>query len=211
MARPHLQSRSRLVVVTVAVAVLAAPFVAAWISSPSVADLEVRLAARERATGVARPMPLNRVSLFLREAVVATEDERFYSNHGIDLIGIGRAIPYDIGHLSLSQGASTITDQLAKLVYLGGNDHSPWRKLEDLALSVQISTRFTKEQVLDAYLNSAYFGSGAYGVANAASRYFGRVPARLNLAQASAERIRPVRAPACRPPAPGRCAPLAGS
>jgi penicillin-binding protein 1A len=145
----------------------------------------MRLAARERATGVRRSVALEDVSLSLREAIVATEDERFYHNHGVDLIGIARAIPYDLGHLSLAEGASTITDQLAKLLYLNGSDHSPWRKLEDLALSLRISTRFTKEQILDAYLNTVYFGNGAYGIAEAAQTYFGRAPARLDLAQAS--------------------------
>ena len=61
------------------------------------------------------------------QAVVATEDERFYRHDGIDAIGILRAIPYDVSHFSLAEGASTITEQLAKLVYLGGNDHNPWR------------------------------------------------------------------------------------
>lgn len=150
--------RLRLLVPGLLVAALAALLGAAWVAAPAIDSLGVRLAAREQATGVRHPVPLQRVAPVMREAIVATEDERFYSNHGIDLLGIARAIPYDIAHLSFAQGASTITDQLAKLLYLNGNDHSPWRKLEDLALALKISTHYSKEQVLDAYLNSAYFG-----------------------------------------------------
>jgi membrane peptidoglycan carboxypeptidase len=160
-------------------------FAAAWLASPSPGNLGARLAARERATGVVRSVPLARIALSMRQAIVATEDERFYQNHGVDLLGIARAIPYDVVHFSFAQGASTITDQLAKLLYLNGNDHSPWRKLEDLALSLRISTSYSKEQVFRAYLNSVYFGDGAYGIANAARRYFGIVPGHLDLAQPS--------------------------
>jgi membrane peptidoglycan carboxypeptidase len=165
--------------------VLAALLAATWLAAPRAQNLTGRLAARERATGVTVSVPLPRVSLFLRDALVATEDERFYRNHGIDLIGIARALPYDVVHLSFAEGASTITDQLAKLLYLNGNDHSVWRKLEDLAVALRISTRYSKEQVLDAYLNSVYFGHGAYGIDAASERYFGLPPGRLTLAQGS--------------------------
>lgn len=163
----------------------AALLVTVWLAAPRAQNLDARVAAREHTTGVTVAVPLSRVSLFVREALVATEDERFYRNHGIDLIGIARALPYDVAHLSFAQGASTITDQLAKLLYLNGNDHSLWRKLEDLAIALRISTRYSKEQVLDAYLNSAYFGHGAYGIDAASERYFGVPPSRLSLAQGS--------------------------
>lgn len=157
---------------------------AAWAAAPPVGNLQGRLASRERATG-AVDLPLARIAPVMRNAIVATEDERFFQNHGVDLLGIARAIPYDLSHFSFAQGGSTITDQLAKLLYLEGNDHSPWRKLEDLALSLKISTRYSKDEVLAAYLDSAYFGDGAYGVDGAARRYFGVPPATLSLAQAS--------------------------
>ena len=128
---------------------------------------------------------LSRVSPWLRDAVVATEDERFYRHHGVDLIGVLRAVPYDLFHLSFAQGASTITEQVAKLLYLNGNDHSPWRKLEDAAAAVKLENRYDKEQILGAYLNSVYFGEGAYGVWRASSRYFAVSPRSLDLAQAS--------------------------
>ena len=88
-------------------------------------------------------------------------------------------------HLSFAQGASTITEQVAKVLYLNGNDHSPWRKLEDAAVAVKLEDRYDKEQILGAYLNSVYFGEGAYGVWRASRRYFGVSPRSLDLAQAS--------------------------
>jgi penicillin-binding protein 1A len=121
----------------------------------------------------------------MREAVVATEDERFYRHHGIDIIGVIRALPYDVVHLSFAQGASTITEQLAKVLYLAGNDHTPWRKLEDATVALKLEGRYSKEQILAAYLNSAYFGEGAYGVWAASNRYFGVSPRKLGRARAT--------------------------
>jgi membrane peptidoglycan carboxypeptidase len=158
--------------------------VSAWLTSPTPSGLADRVAARLEGTG-GRQVDLNAISPLLREAVVATEDERFYRHHGIDLIGVMRALPFDISHLSLAQGASTITEQVAKVLYLDGNDHNPWRKLQDAAVAWKLENRETKQRILAAYLNSAYFGDGAYGVWAAAERYFGARPRDLNLSQAS--------------------------
>jgi hypothetical protein len=165
-------------------AAAAAAFAAAWIASPPPTGLGGRVQARLRGTG-GRPVPLSRVAPILREAVVATEDERYYRHHGIDVVGVLRALPYDLVHLSLAQGASTITEQVAKVLYLGGSDHSPWRKLEDATLALKLEGRYDKEQILAAYLDSAYFGEGAYGIRAASERYFGVPPWRLGPAQAS--------------------------
>jgi penicillin-binding protein 1A len=96
-----------------------------------------------------------------------------------------RAVAYDASHLTLSQGGSTLTEQLAKVLYLGGNDGSPWRKLQDAAIAMRLESELSKQQILELYLNSVYFGDGAYGVGAASERYFGVAPAHLNLARAS--------------------------
>ena len=157
---------------------------AAWLTSPSGGGLGPRVSARLRA-GSGRPVALDRIAPILRQAVVATEDERFYRHHGVDLIGVLRALPYDLAHFSLAQGASTITEQVAKILYLRGNDHTLWRKLEDAAVALKLEGRYGKEQLLAAYLNSVYFGNGAYGVRAASRGCFAVEPNRLTLPQAS--------------------------
>ena len=114
---------------------------------PAATNLQARVELRLRDTG-GRPVVVSAVAPILRQAVVATEDERFYRHHGIDMIGVIRALPYDLVHLSFAQGASTITEQVGKLLYLGGNDHSLWRKLEDATLALKLEDRYTKEQIL---------------------------------------------------------------
>ena len=166
-----------------AAAVAGALFAAAWLAAPAPTGLDARVQARLPASRDA--VPLDRVAPLLREAVVATEDERFYRHDGVDLLGVARALPYDVAHASLAQGASTITEQVAKLLYLGGSDRSPWHKLEDAALALKLEGRYTKEEILAAYLNAAYFGEGATGVRAASERYFGVAPAALTPAQAS--------------------------
>src|SRR5262245_20367007 len=121
----------------------------------------------------------------MREAVVAAEDERFWRHHGIDAIGLLRAAAYDVSHLSLRQGASTITEQLGKDLYLDGNDHSPVRKVEDAVVALRLESHLSKDQILELYLNEVYFGSGAVGVDEASERYFGIPPSQLSLADAS--------------------------
>jgi membrane peptidoglycan carboxypeptidase len=157
---------------------------AAWFASPPAVALGRRVETRLRGTG-GRAIQLSQMPLILQHAVVATEDERFYRHHGIDVIGVLRALPYDVTHLSFAEGASTITEQLAKVLYLGGNDHNPWRKLEDAAVAVKLETRYSKARILSAYLNSAYFGEGAYGVEAAAERYFGIPAGALDPSQAT--------------------------
>jgi membrane peptidoglycan carboxypeptidase len=173
-----------LLVVASLVAALVALLATAWLASPAGTGLPARVQSRLRGAG-GRAVPLSAVPLVLREAVVATEDERFYQHQGVDLIGVIRALPYDLVHLSLAQGASTITEQVAKILYLQGNDHNPWRKLEDATVALKLEQRYSKEQILAAYLNSAYFGEHAYGIWAASEQYFATTPQRLTLAQAT--------------------------
>jgi membrane peptidoglycan carboxypeptidase len=130
-------------------------------------------------------VPLGQIAPALRQAVVATEDERFYQHRGVDIIGVIRALPYDLVHLTFAQGASTITEQAAKTLYLNGNDHNPWRKLEDAAVALKLEQHYTKEEILAAYLNSVYFGDNAYGVWAASNRYYATTPTRLTTGQAT--------------------------
>jgi len=116
----------------------------------------------------------------LINAVVATEDRRFFSHFGVDVFGIFRA--YIVNHKAgrIVQGGSTITQQLAKLLFLN-SQRTFKRKIQEILLAVQLERHFTKEQILTFYLNRAYFGSGSYGVGNAARHYFGKDVAQLNL------------------------------
>lgn len=157
---------------------------AAWLSSPDPTALPQLVETRVRDLG-GRAIPLRTMPPILQHAVVATEDERFYRHHGIDILGVMRALPYDLTHFSFAEGASTITEQVAKVVYLGGDDHNPWRKLEDAAVALKLENRYGKATILAAYLNSAYFGERSYGVQAAAERYFGIPAHALDRAQAT--------------------------
>jgi len=157
-----------------AVAVLAAFFVPSaatlWNITPDVSDIQQRVAA----LATARNVPLlgeDDVPKTLAEAVVATEDERFYSHHGIDSIGLGRAVLYDVVNVCLCQGGSTITEQLVKDVYLGGSDLGR-NKLYDMALALKAERVLSKSRIMADYLSEITTGFGIYGVTAAACAYF---------------------------------------
>ncbi len=156
---------------------------AAWLDTPAPSALRARIEARLPAG--AGTVPLRRISPAMRDAMVAAEDEHFYRNDGVDFDGLGRALAYDASHLTASQGASTITEQLAAILYLDPDDASPWEKLREAALALRLESRYSKPRILDAYLNSVYFGAGATGIGAASRRYFAVPPSGLSLAQAS--------------------------
>ncbi len=116
----------------------------------------------------------------LINAVVATEDRRFFSHHGIDIFGIARAYSVNKKAGRIVQGGSTITQQLAKMLFLT-SDRTFKRKIQEILLAFQLERQFTKEQILAFYFNRAYFGSGNNGVGAAAKFYFGKDVALLNL------------------------------
>ena len=167
--------------VGVVVALIAPSAATLWVSSPDVSDIQQRVKALTASYGV----PLlseYEVPKLLAEAVVATEDERFYEHHGIDSIGLGRAVLYDIVNVCLCQGGSTITEQLVKDVYLGGSDRG-YNKVEDLALALKAERVLTKGQIMADYLSEITTGLARYGVTAAACAYF-RAPLRgLTLGQ----------------------------
>ncbi|WP_274365261.1 transglycosylase domain-containing protein [Paenibacillus thermotolerans] len=109
----------------------------------------------------------------LEEAVVATEDQRFGEHSGIDLWSIGRAIYKDILHRDLVEGGSTITQQVAKNMFLTA-DKTFFRKATEMSMALALENNFTKEQILEMYLNRIYFGNGTYGVKAAAKYHFGK-------------------------------------
>ncbi|MGV2883528.1 transglycosylase domain-containing protein [Paenibacillus taichungensis] len=108
----------------------------------------------------------------LKQAFLATEDRRFYNHDGLDFIGIGRAVVQDVLHMNLSQGGSSITQQLARNLYLNG-DKTLVRKVNEMSIAMAMEKRFSKDELLELYLNHIYMGRQQYGVKVAAWRYFG--------------------------------------
>jgi len=127
---------------------------------------------------------LEQMSPWLPKAVVAIEDRRFYEHPGIDPIGIARALVQDLKAGHIVQGGSTISQQLAKLAFLSP-ERSLARKVKEALYALWIEARFSKSEILDAYLNRVYLGSGAYGVDAAARRYFAKPAGQLSLAEAA--------------------------
>ncbi len=110
----------------------------------------------------------------LAKAFVAVEDERFYEHNGADLKGLGRALAVDILTMSPKEGASTITMQVARNVILNNREKTFLRKVNEIALAYNLERKYTKEQILEAYLNYIYLGNGVSGVQMASKIYFGK-------------------------------------
>jgi penicillin-binding protein 1A len=152
------------------VAVVLPSLVTAWVLTPSAADIQQRVRERTDTLGVVL-LRQDEVPKVLAQAVVATEDESFYSHHGIDSIGLGRALLYDATNFCACQGGSTITEQLAKDVYLGGSDLG-YNKLEDLILALKVEQVIGKQQILADYVSVIPTGLNRYGVSAASCAYF---------------------------------------
>ncbi|MGH7776239.1 MAG: transglycosylase domain-containing protein [Candidatus Dormibacterales bacterium] len=143
-----------------------------WLLAPSTSDIQARVdaAAARHHDPVLAP---GEVPPVLAQAVVATEDERFYQHHGIDVIGLARSLWFDVSHRCACQGGSTITAQLGKDMYLGGSDRG-LKKLEELVLAVKIETTISKQRILADYLSEIPTGPGLYGVTAASCAYYRR-------------------------------------
>ena len=129
-------------------------------------------------------VPFDKVSNYFVNALISREDTRFYQHHGVDPIGIARAVVRNLFLGGFREGASTITQQLARNSFpLGGKNLH--RKLVEAALAFRIETELTKEEILEAYMNRIYFGSGTYGIEAASQTYFGKPASRLNLQEAA--------------------------
>ncbi|MTB89469.1 penicillin-binding protein [Aeromicrobium senzhongii] len=120
----------------------------------------------------------------MRDAVVAAEDRTFWENRGIDLRGIVRAARNNATSGSITGGGSTITQQYVKILYLN-QERSYTRKVKEAILSVKIHNQLTKQEILEGYLNTIYYGNGSYGVEVASRTYFGKPAAKLNIGQAA--------------------------
>ncbi|MDI1471763.1 MAG: PBP1A family penicillin-binding protein [Thermodesulfovibrio sp.] len=118
-------------------------------------------------------VPYYEIPDIIKKAFISAEDVRFYRHPGVDIIGIMRALYRDIKAGSIVEGGSTITQQLAKMLFLKP-ERSITRKIKEAILSIQIEKKYTKDEILGLYLNQAYFGNRAYGIAAAAEAYFGK-------------------------------------
>ncbi len=121
---------------------------------------------------------------YLPQAFIAIEDRRFHSHFGVDPVGIARAAFANILHRGVSQGGSTLTQQLAKNLFLT-QERTVQRKLQEVELALWLEHKYSKNEILELYLNRVYFGSGAYGVDAAAQRYFGKSARNVTLAEAA--------------------------
>lgn len=152
---------------------------------PNVKILAVdgRLLANRGVTG-GEAVGLHEMSPYIPQAVIAIEDRRFYSHWGVDPIGIGRALVENVIEGELTQGGSTLTQQLAKNLFLS-SDRTIERKVQEVLLALWLEQKYTKDQILEMYLNRVYFGSGAHGVEAASRRYFNKSARDVTLPEAA--------------------------
>ena len=129
-------------------------------------------------------VPVEELPAYVPKAFIAIEDRRFYSHFGVDPIGLARAVVANVLHRGVAQGGSTLTQQLAKNLFLT-QQRTMGRKLQEVVLALWLEHKFTKNQILDIYLNRVYFGAGAYGVEAAAQRYFGKSARQMTMAEAA--------------------------
>ena len=172
----------RIALVLVALAALLAPSLTTlWVSTPAGTDIQARVGDLTRHYGIVLLGP-DDIPPMLAKAVVATEDERFYTHHGIDSVGLARAFLYDVTNHCLCQGGSTITEQLVKDVYLGGSN-SGYNKMIDAVLALKVERILTKQQIMAYYLSEITTGFGRRGVTAASCAYFQAPLHNLSLGQ----------------------------
>ena len=148
-----------------------------------IVSVEGDLIANRGASG-GEAISLQDMSPYLPRAVVAIEDRRFYSHFGVDPVGFARAMATNVISGRLVQGGSTITQQLAKNLFLTP-DRTIERKVQEVLLALWLERKYTKDQILEMYLNRVYLGSGSYGVAAASRRYFNKSAKEITLAEAA--------------------------
>jgi penicillin-binding protein 1A len=148
-----------------------------------IVDVDGKLLANRGMTG-GEAVGLHEMSPYIPQAVIAIEDRRFYSHFGVDPLGLARALVGNLTRGRVSQGGSTLTQQLAKNLFLKP-DRTLERKVQEVLLALWLEQKHTKDQILEMYLNRVYFGSGAYGVEAASRRYFGKSARDVSLSEAA--------------------------
>lgn len=146
-------------------------------------------------------VPLNQIPDYAKKAVIVAEDKNFYQHPGFSPLSIIGALIADIKNQKLAYGGSTITQQLVKISLLSSNKNF-LRKYQELVLAQEVERRYTKDEILEMYLNSVYFGEGAFGIEQASNRYFGKSASQLDLSEATLL--------ASLLPAPSRLSPISG-
>jgi penicillin-binding protein 1A len=132
-----------------------------------------------------RVVPLEEIPTRLRDAVISIEDERFYRHNGVDVRAIMRAVRTNTEEGEVAEGGSTITQQYVKTVLLQNDDQTIERKLSEASMAIQLERTYSKDRILELYLNAIYFGNGAYGVDAASHQYFGKELEELTLAESA--------------------------
>ncbi len=127
-------------------------------------------------------VPIDKVPPLLKKAVIATEDRRFYEHGAVDVIGVGRALFTNYIAGRTVEGGSTISQQVVKNIFLS-QERTMTRKAEELALAIQLERNYTKDEILEIYLNTIYFGHGTYGIKAASETYFGKSVRDLTLSE----------------------------
>lgn len=141
-------------------------------------------AVNERVKQIPHYVKLDDMPRSLLQAIIAVEDARFYSHSGFDVMGIARAAVVNVEAGQIEEGASTITQQLVKNMFLS-SEPSFTRKAEELVLAMDMESHFTKNEIIELYLNTIYFGSNFYGIYDAAQGYFGKKPKDLTVAESA--------------------------
>ena len=142
----------------------------------------IKPAVDEKIRNIPHYTTIDKMPYLLLQAVISVEDTRFYTHKGFDIFGIARAVLVNVEAGEIQEGASTITQQTVKNLFLT-SDQTFTRKAEELILSMNMEKDFDKDKILEIYLNSIYFGSNFYGIYDAAQGYFGKDPADLTIAE----------------------------
>lgn len=148
-------------------------------------DRNDKLICKIEGTEKRKIIPLSHITPHMQRAVLSAEDHHFYEHHGIDLFGIARATIANVIARHTVQGGSTITQQLAKNLFFESSPRNLATKIAEAVVAAQLENRFTKEKILELYLNEVYFGNGAYGIEQAANLYFDKPAAELDISQSA--------------------------